>query len=51
MALDRLTPEIRAELGLRSTAKGVYVARSPGSRAGESGVHRGDVIVRSETKQ
>lgn len=47
MALDRLTPEIRAELGLRSTAKGVYVAEvTPGSRAGESGVHRGDVIVR-----
>jgi serine protease Do len=47
MALNRLTLETRAELGLPSSAKGVYVAEvTPGSRADESGVHRGDVIVR-----
>jgi serine protease Do len=47
LALDRLTPEIRAELGLRPSVNGVYVAEvTPGSRADDSGIHSGDVIVR-----
>jgi serine protease Do len=48
MALAPLTPEIRNELGLGSSAKGAYVAEvTPGSRADESGVRSGDVIVRT----
>jgi serine protease Do len=47
MALAPLTPEIRNERGLGSSAKGAYVAEvTPGSRADESGVQSGDVIVR-----
>ena len=47
MALAPLTPEIRNERSLGSSAKGAYVAEvTPGSRADESGVQSGDVIVR-----
>jgi serine protease Do len=47
MALSRLTPDVRSQLGLEDNAKGVVVARvQPNSRAAESGVRPGDVIVR-----
>jgi len=47
MSLAPLTPQARADLGLNSKAEGVVVAQvTPGSRAAESGVRSGDVIVR-----
>jgi len=47
MNLESLSAEARSELGLSNAVKGVVVARvSPGSRADESGVQPGDVIVR-----
>jgi serine protease Do len=47
MALAPLTKEARDQLGLGDTAKGVVVAQvTPGSRAAESGVQPGDVIVK-----
>jgi serine protease Do len=47
MALATLSPEARDALGLDSDTKGVVVSRvTPNSRAAESGVHAGDVIVR-----
>ena len=47
MALAPLSPEARDALGLDGDAKGVVVSRvAPSSRAAESGVHAGDVIVR-----
>jgi len=47
MALAPLTPKDRDDLGLDGTVKGVVVAKvTPGSRAAESGVRSGDVIVR-----
>lgn len=47
MALESLSKEARSELGLNTSAKGVVVAQvEPGSRADESGIQPGDVIVR-----
>jgi serine protease Do len=47
MALAPLSPDGRSQLGLDPSAKGVVVAQvTPDSRASESGVHAGDVIVR-----
>ena len=47
MTLESLSSEARDELGLGNSAKGVVVAQvAPGSRADESGVQPGDVIVR-----
>jgi serine protease Do len=47
MALAPLSPDQRSALGLDAAAKGVVVARvTPDSRAAESGVRAGDVIVR-----
>jgi serine protease Do len=46
MSLSPLTPAERDALGLDSTAKGVIVSEvKQGSKADESGVHAGDVIV------
>jgi serine protease Do len=46
LALAPLTPELRGQLGLESQVSGVVVADVvSGSRAEESGVHQGDVIV------
>jgi serine protease Do len=46
--LTRLMPEIRDELDLGSFTKGAYVAEvTRGSRADESGVRGGDVILRA----
>ena len=47
LALAPLSAEQREELGLSLTAKGVVVSRvTPDSRAAESGIEAGDVIVR-----
>jgi serine protease Do len=47
MALAPLTPQERKNLGLNPTVNGVVVLEvTPGSRAAESGVQSGDVIVR-----
>ena len=47
MALAPLTPQERNDLGLNPTVTGVVVAQvTPGSRAADSGVQSGDVIVR-----
>jgi serine protease Do len=47
MALAPLSSPLRDELGLGPSTKGVYVAAvKPGSRADESGVESGDVIMR-----
>ncbi|PKU26580.1 DegQ family serine endoprotease [Telmatospirillum siberiense] len=47
MALEPLSKEARSELGLGSSVKGVVVAQvEPGSRADDSGIQPGDVIVR-----
>lgn len=47
LALAPLTPELRNRLGIEGPAKGVIVADvASGSRAAESGVREGDVIVR-----
>jgi serine protease Do len=47
MALTALTRDEQQQLGLNPSVKGVVVARvTPGSRADESGVQSGDVIVR-----
>lgn len=47
MELSTLSPDQRAQLGLDSSTKGVVVAQvTPDSRAAESGVHAGDVIVK-----
>jgi serine protease Do len=47
MALAPLSPEARGALGLDDDTKGVVVSRvTPNSRADESGIHAGDVIVR-----
>ncbi|HLT75756.1 MAG TPA: DegQ family serine endoprotease [Ferrovibrio sp.] len=47
MALAPLTPELRARLGIKGPAKGVVVADvTRGSKAAESGVREGDVIIR-----
>jgi serine protease Do len=47
MALAPLTPDRRGDLGLDPSVTGVVVAQvTPGSRAAESGVQSGDVIVR-----
>ncbi len=47
LALAPLSNEKRKELSLPSTAKGVVVQRvTPDSQAAESGIERGDVIVR-----
>jgi serine protease Do len=47
MALTRLTPDARQELGLDPSVLGVVVEGvTPGGRAEQSGVRSGDVIVR-----
>jgi serine protease Do len=47
MALSKLTPDVKDQLGLDDNQKGVVVAQvQPGSPAAESGVRPGDVIVR-----
>jgi serine protease Do len=47
LSLAPLTPESRDQLGLDESAQGVVVARvKPDSRAAESGIRPGDVIVR-----
>jgi serine protease Do len=47
MALEPLSSPLRQTLGLAPSTKGVYVAAvTPGSRADESGVEGGDVILR-----
>jgi serine protease Do len=47
MELAPLNPDTRDQLGLDSSVKGAVVAQvTPGSRAEESGVQSGDVIVR-----
>ncbi len=47
LALAPLTPELRNRLGIEGPAKGVVVADvASGSKAAESGVHEGDVIIR-----
>ncbi len=47
MALAPLSPDERSQLGLDASAKGVVVAQvTPDSRAAESGVQAGDVIVK-----
>ena len=47
MAFAPLTQDEQQQLGLDSSVKGVVVAQvTPGSRAEESGVQSGDVIVR-----
>ena len=47
MALTALTADEQQQLGLDPSVKGVIVARvMPGSRADQSGVQSGDVIVR-----
>ena len=47
MALAPLSSPLREQLGLGPSKKGVYVAAvTPGSRADESGVESGDVIMR-----
>jgi serine protease Do len=47
MALAPLTPQMRAQFNLSGTASGVVVARvTPGSRAADSGMRPGDIIVR-----
>jgi serine protease Do len=47
MAFAPLTEDTQSQLGLNASVKGVVVARvQPGSRADESGVQPGDVIVR-----
>ena len=47
LALSQLSNEQREELGLPTSTKGVVVARvTPDSRAAESGIEAGDVIVR-----
>jgi serine protease Do len=47
MALASLTPDTQQQLGLDPSVKGVVVSRVvPGSRADQSGVQSGDVIVR-----
>ena len=47
MTLAPLTPEARSELGLKAGAEGVVVAAvKPDSRAAESGIETGDVILR-----
>ncbi len=47
MALTALTHDEQLQLGLNPSVKGVVVAQvTPGSKADESGVQSGDVIVR-----
>ena len=47
MALAPLTPDEQQQLGLDPSVRGVVVAQvTPGSKADESGVQSGDVIVR-----
>jgi len=47
MALTSLTHDAQQQLGLDPSVKGVVVARvTPGSKADQSGVQSGDVIVR-----
>jgi serine protease Do len=47
MALSALSPEARSALNLKDDAKGVVVSRvKPDSKAAESGIRAGDVIVR-----
>ena len=47
MSLETLSPEARNALHLKDDAKGVVVSRvAPNSKASESGVRAGDVIVR-----
>jgi serine protease Do len=47
MTLAPLTPEARSQLGLKSGVDGVVVAEvKPDSRAAESGIEAGDVILR-----
>jgi serine protease Do len=47
MALAPLSPKAREQLGLDNATKGVVVVEvTPGSRAAESGIHAGDVIVK-----
>jgi serine protease Do len=47
MALTSLTQDAQQQLGLGSSVKGAVVAQvTPGSKAEESGVQSGDVIVR-----
>jgi serine protease Do len=47
MALASLTPDEQQQLGINSSVKGAVVAQvTPGSKAEESGVQSGDVIMR-----
>jgi serine protease Do len=47
LALEKLTPDLRDQLGLTASVSGVYVADvTAGSPAEESGIRSGDVIVR-----
>jgi serine protease Do len=47
LALEKLTPDLRDQLGLTASVSGVYVADvTAGSPAEESGMRSGDVIVR-----
>jgi serine protease Do len=47
MAFAPLDQDMQNQLGLNASVKGVVVAQvAPGSRAAESGVQPGDVIVR-----
>jgi serine protease Do len=51
LALAPLSPENRDQLGLDESVQGVVVERvAPDSRAAESGVHPGDVIVKIGTE-
>ena len=52
MTLAGLTPELCDELGLSASTKGAFVSEvTPGSRADESGVRSGDVILRAGNEQ
>jgi serine protease Do len=47
LSLEPLTPDVRGQLNLPANASGVLVGEvTPGSPAEESGVQRGDIIVR-----
>lgn len=51
MSVDEIDPEMRRELGLPSSMKGVVISRvTPGGPAEEAGLERGDVIIEVDQK-